>query len=236
MAAQKKIIAIKSENSVSNFHLPLNRPLQNYYLQEVKCGLTKIEQALAKMHNEPGDREFLVKIKGIAQSISDLAMVHGFEGVEKISGKLSSTIKHLLRAGSEFNKSLIAKVNMTVKAMQQVAEMESYIEKQMTVERIDRTVEINQKKVQNCAEKISQSIDDLIHDQSNSASDEDESHLDRIVTIPDSEIEKEPDLLFDICELDSVMNLTEDTPLSNSENSPADSFSSNDLHDIEVEG
>ncbi len=196
-------------NSSSNYLLPMVVNFQRLYLQEVMTELNNIEKTVSKIKIEKNNQEYLSRVRDRAQSISDLAMIHGFEGVEKISEKLYSTVKLLLVSSIDLNKSILSKIKMAVKVIKQVARMETDIEKQMTVEKISKAVERNQKKVQNCAVKFSKSIDDLMSNQPEVTLVNDAGYTSDTINIQKKDKKKDSKLVFDISEQESVLNLAD---------------------------
>lgn len=175
----------------------INRSLHNLYLRQVLSNLLRIERALAELKPSPNSQKCLLKIKEASRAIADLAMIHGFEGMETISRKLSSTIEYLLRSSMDLSFQVVYKVQVAIRTMRKVAEMEAFIERQMTVERIDRHVELNQEKVQDCAEKVTHSLNFLLNKQ---------------LEFPlETEAETNSQLLFDIREATSLMDLVDGT-------------------------
>jgi len=202
-------------NSTYNFCLPMDENIHGFYLQEVTGELDDIEKAVLKLEIENNSHKYLLQVRDKAHSIADLAMVYGFEGIEKISEKLFSTMKLLLSSRIDFNKSILAKINMAVNVMRQVVDLESYIERHMTVERITRKVERKQKKVQSCAEKFSKSFDSLMNKQLEIASNNATAPADEAVNIMEVD-EEYSNLWFDIAEQESVLSLTEQNQNSDS--------------------
>ena len=195
------------QTATSNFQLPLVGSLQNYYNQEVMAELAAIEQAVLKLQIDKDKLINLKQIRDTAHLLSDLAMIHGFEGVEKISEKLYSTMDHLLNSRIEFNQAMLTKLILAVNVIRQVEDMESIIESQMTVERIDRNVELKQRRVQNCAEQFSRSIDELMTEQ-----------------LELKFVNKTSELLFDIVEQESVLSLVDESQLEKDDDKTLDLF------------
>ncbi|MFQ5602528.1 MAG: hypothetical protein ACE5HS_04600 [bacterium] len=205
--------------TTSSFRLPHKKPLHQYYLHEILAGLKKIEHVMSISEAEVSNHHKLIAISKIAQSISELAMIHGFDGVEKIGHKLFSTLSVLRDSGGEFDETLREKVNLAVYVIRQVATMEAHIERQMNVERIDQTVERDQEKVQRCAEKFSESIEQLIHKQMKLPFKEK-------YDINKNENQK---LLFDIREMDSILNIPKKITLQQDRNGTLELFLPDDL-------
>ena len=69
-----------------NSHFKQTPPFQKSYVRKVMRGLKNIRIALAKVHDNPSDHDAAIEIRGIAGAISELAMIHGYHGVESIAG------------------------------------------------------------------------------------------------------------------------------------------------------
>ena len=167
--------------------------LGNVYLRQILVKLLWLEKTVARLRSVDDNRIYLKRVAEIARSIYDLASVHGFAGMEKIAHKLFVTFTALARSGSPTTFELVHKLGVAIETMRQVAEMESKIEQQMTVERVSRLAELNQERIQDCARRVTNTLDDLL----------DETHREHAKTDTTSEP------VFDIAEPDSVLHLSE---------------------------
>lgn len=176
------------------------RHLRGYFLQEVFKGLTMISEDLVKLKDGTETRQRLIRIKEMIASISDLSMVHGYEGVENISSKMSSILNQVISSGKTIDEHFVHKMEYALQILKQVVEMEDYIESQMTVERVSKHVERNLRKVQNWALNVSENLDFLQHKQLNIFSDK---------TLPGI-TKKDMAPIFDIAENDAVLDLVKE--------------------------
>ncbi|MFQ5641168.1 MAG: hypothetical protein ACE5IR_24585 [bacterium] len=165
-----------------------------------------IEKTIPRLSSKH-DRKYLFRIFVTTQALADLAMVHGLEGLEKISRKLCSVLNYLLMSRIELSPAIKDKIRIAAITMRQVTGMEALIERHMTVERVARHVQIEQDKVQACTEKISNSLDSLCQKQLELAFEQ--------------EIESDPRFFFDIRE-SSVLKLVEEREVANSESDHPD--------------
>ena len=167
--------------------------LQDTYSREILRGLTSIKRSLSKLKEDPGKKKELDKIRNAARTISDLAMIHGFEGVENIAEKIWSQINKATKL-KVVDKSLLAKIDAAANGIQRIAEMEKTIESQMNVERISKGVQLNQQKLESCTKQLSDNLDNLNHNQQEMEFD-------------DTNEIKPDELFFDINEIDSVIKI-----------------------------
>ncbi|MFQ5823774.1 MAG: hypothetical protein ACE5JB_06945 [bacterium] len=185
-------LKISSENSLPN--VILDRFTQDYYYQEVMQGLKKIESYLSKLQKEPGNREYVQQIRNIAEYVTDLAMIHGYEGVENIAEKIRSSSDLILCKSEELEKPFLSKIEFAVKAIRQVMELEEDIDYQLIFDEIDEKIALKQKEVRSCASRLSNYFE-----QSK---------------------QKNKHLFFDIREINTLMNLVEEPPRIKSGNKP----------------
>jgi len=184
--------------------LPLERSLQNFYLQEVYKGLKQIDQALSKLQGDASNLEGLQQIKNTVCSIADLAMIYGYEGVEKIAVKLFIAVQRL-EAEDRFHPAIVTKIQSAVMAIRDVTGMEAEIERQMSVERSNSRVELQEKKVQNCAEQVSRSFEELFEEPAPASNENERLEIHHGPTGEN----KQTELLFDINESDLVIRVTD---------------------------
>jgi len=160
--------------------------LQKPYVRRVMRGLKKIRIALVMVHDNPNNRDACVEIRNTAQSISELAMIHGCQGVESIALKIYTSFK---RSRIKSDPDFLYKIALAVKGIQRVVAMEGGIESKLTVETVTR-----------CREEVSKQISNL-----------DELSEERRQMV---ELESDANLLFDIKENDFINNIPS-VPISN---------------------
>ena len=107
--------------------------LQKPYVRKVMRGLKKIRIALARVHDNPNNRDACVEIRETAQSISELAMIHGYHGVESIARKMYTSFN---RSRIKSDPDFLYKIELAVKGIQRVVEMEGGIENKLTIEKV----------------------------------------------------------------------------------------------------
>lgn len=209
---------MKSNIKVSSSDPKSDSSLQCFYNQEVKRGLEHIGASLIKLKQEPGNRECLYQIKELAESISDLAMIHGYEGVETIAEKIRNSTDHELRGKNDLDKNFLTKIGLAVTAIRQVMEMEDYVENQITFEKFSEQIELSQKKVQRCVEKLSRNFEQLFPHQLELPFDSRTETDIEVNKIEENEKSENRNLLFDIREVDSILTLVEKSQLESVEN------------------
>lgn len=118
-----------------NSHFKQTQPFQKSYVRKVMRGLKNITIALAKMHDNPNDRDAAIEIRGIAEAISELAMIHGYHGVESIARKISTSFKcSRVKSDADF----LSKIELAIKGIHHVVAMEDGIESKLIIEKITR--------------------------------------------------------------------------------------------------
>lgn len=143
--------------------------------------LDKMSKALIRLKKGPNNRSDLAEIQVTARSISDLAMIYGFQGVESIARKIYTAIRqHSTKVAS--SPPFLSKIQAALRGIRDVVGMESSNESTMTVETIERETPPQPQTI----------LDNLSEDQR------------RVV-----EIENDAKLLFDIKESESLMNFEE---------------------------
>ena len=203
---------------------PTHRLSQEQYLTEVNLGVEKIEGILAAIKAEPKDDLNVVALRAAVQFIWDLAMIHGFEGVETISGKLCCTISHSRAAGTQLSPLLLSRVRGALVVIREVAELESTMEQHLTVDTVSQDARIHQNRIQDRTQEFSRTID-LLVDEDSSTFDDDQGEDERLGESLSIVTEEDvPNLMFDIAELDSVMTLTEDLDLPSSPDRESESL------------
>ncbi len=168
--------------------------LNRLYLRKVLLHLAVLEKTMKHLRQAEQSGPYLKRVGAIARAIRDLAMVHGFEGMENIAGKLASTFGVLASREMPLTPPMVDKLEMAIRTMRQVVRMEAKIEQHMTVERVRRVVEINQGRLQDCAERLSDCLTHLISPPE---------------TLPQrtAAAQQPSDPLFDICEPESILTL-----------------------------
>ncbi len=106
--------------------------MQKPYVRKVMRGLKKIRIALALVHDNPNNRDACIEIRNTAQSISELAMIHGYHGVESIARKIYTSFK---RSRIKSDPDFLYKIELAVKGIQRMAGMEGGIESKLKVTR-----------------------------------------------------------------------------------------------------
>jgi len=118
-----------------NSHFKQTQPFQKSYVRKVMRGLKNIRIALAKVHDNPNDRDAAIEIRGIAEAISELAMIHGYHGVESIARKISTSFKcSRVKSDADF----LSKIELAIKGIHHVVAMEDGIESKLIIEKITR--------------------------------------------------------------------------------------------------
>ncbi len=189
------------------FRLEVETRTQAFYLREIFKALRRLKALLEELKREPSRREYIQGIRQSAQSIRDLAMIHGFDGVEKIAGKIASTFARVLRSSVALEPQFVTRVESAVLAIKQIAEVEDTLESQMSIDRICRKIQFRQQKVQDCATKVAQNLDCIMNRQIEIVFEEPAS-LNLEAAIPDL-VHVAAGPIFEIKEFDSVLSLLE---------------------------
>lgn len=127
---QKRILQIRE-----------GRALENTYFVEIVKGLSRIQKSMHKLRAEPYQHLHIVDMQSAAQSVADLAMVHGYEGVESIARRMETALKALLRDKAEVEQSLFGMVERAVATIQRFANVEDKLESELTVEKVNEHLE-----------------------------------------------------------------------------------------------
>lgn len=200
--------------------------LQSYYLHETLHALRDLKLTLESIKKDkPGLSEMRVAL-ATSERIRDLAMIHGFDGVEKIGEKIVSTLRKLIAGGAKADDQFWANLESAVLAIKQVAEVEDTLERQMTVESIGRDMEWHRQKVQNCAAQLSDELD-------NSQGQQIELAFNNVtkVTLPGlndickGQLTVVDEPLFDISEFDNVLSIADKPIVITPRNQTLDLFS-----------
>jgi chemotaxis protein histidine kinase CheA len=177
-----------------NFH-SREVSLRSYFLREASVNLQKIGTAVAQWQLALENSDCLNEIKSITRALFDLAMIHGYDGVENMAQKLLRIVEHLVKSSAHYDADVAAKMNAAVQAIRQVVEMESGSESQMTVETVNRQVAAAEREVQNRTAQLAESFAPLLSFQKSP----------RVIAAPPSppifDI-REDAAIFDLAEID----------------------------------
>ncbi len=172
-----------------------NQPkLQHHYFQEAVKTLIRIKTHLQHLEKFPKNKNCYRQVFKEASAIADLAMIHGYEGVENIATKIARYFGKLIRDDKWVESEMVHQINQAINMIPKVAESEAELEEHMTIESISRDAEASLKDVRNIARSVT---DELTVLKSENPSTEHQK-----VTIVDKE-----KLEFDISEFDSVNQL-----------------------------
>ena len=181
--------------------------LQTHYSREIFRILTKIKQELTAFKNNPADTELLKQSHALIISITDLAMIHGYEGVEKIAGKLVTLFNNSISENKSSGQRFFTKVEAAINAIYQIAELEASAEDFMTIEYINRDAELSQTKIANCTTDLIEKFNDLDKKQLEIIFE------DEMKVFADSkhsyQTEHQKSLIFEIKEYDAILELTD---------------------------
>lgn len=225
---------------------------QNSLLEEIKSGMDQIEETIESMSSKSDNYLKILDLRKNSEWVTDLSMIHGFEGVQNISEKLNAAINHSIDAGEGLTQELLTKVRQAVAAMREVANLESNIEQHLTVENVTERAELDRIKVFDRTLEFSKSVTNL---QAANALDDFEDKVEAVepVVVDEAEPVDEPeteapnpdiqevhvaevaepvDLLFDITEAGSIMDLIEDPSVLAPEREALDMFGSDDDEQI----
>ena len=111
--------------------------LQFYFLREVLHTLLQIRCSLRSLSEDPSQRNHQKKIRRHLTGVRDLAMVHGFDGVEKIAGKLFANLEKALTDSKNFDAAFVSKLNEAVVTLERVVALEAEMEARMSIELIN---------------------------------------------------------------------------------------------------
>ncbi len=87
-----------------------------YYQSEIQHQVNRIRDLIHQMRKEPQNRPLLDEICQSSRSISDLAMVYGFEGVEVIADRIERAVEKL--AGKEASKEFLTRLEEATGAIE----------------------------------------------------------------------------------------------------------------------
>ena len=219
---------------------------QNSLLEEIKSSMNQIEETIESMSSESDNYLKILDLRKNSERVTDLSMIHGFEGVQNISEKLCAAINHSIDAGEGLTPKLLTKVRQAVAAMREVANLESDIEQHLTVENVTERAELDRIKVFDRTLEFSKSVTNL---QTANEPDDFEEGTEAVEPVvvdeteaeaPDPDVQEvrvvevaDPvDLLFDITEVDSIMDLIEEPSVLQPEREALDIFDSDDDEQI----
>ena len=169
-----------------------NQPtLQHHYFQEAVKTLIRIKTHLQHLEQYPQNKDCYRRIFEEATSIADLAMIHGYDGVENIAAKIACYFGNLIRENKWVESEMVHQINQAINMIPKVAESEAALEENLTIERISRDAEASQKEVRDIARSVTDELAVL--------NNETKCPAHQKVTVVDEE-----ELEFDIREFDSV--------------------------------
>lgn len=185
-------------------------PLYDYYYQEVLDGIERIENSLPKLDLEPNSREYLQQIEQSATDIADLAMIHGYEGVEAIAEKIISISYSLLDTEEDLDKSYCSKVEAATSAMRQVLSMEEDIESLSTLDKFHEQIELGHEKVLGYSETLPKSLNQFFKNQLELPFEDTNTPVIDVNKIAENNNHAKQDNEFDIREIEDLLTLKND--------------------------
>lgn len=133
--------------------------LQGYYLQQISASLQRLKTALRGLAENPDQWRKLARMHLLARKIADLAMIHGYEGVETIGEKIAHATHRALTSERPVDKHLITKMATAVRTMDEIVRMEENLEGEMTVERFNERIELGQRRIRSHTEHVAWHFD-----------------------------------------------------------------------------
>ncbi len=112
--------------------------LQVHYFREVLHALNLARKALRKLRERPADMGHRIVVHRQITNVRDLAMIHGFDGVERISTRLCNNLKEVMRRAETLQTPFIQKVDAAVVALQRVVILEGDSEARSSIQLINR--------------------------------------------------------------------------------------------------
>lgn len=183
------------------------QPLKSAYFQQVFCNLSTMKNSLEGLKKTPDNRELLIQFEEAACTIMDLAMIHGYEGVEKIASKIQVVFSKFIRSGSMISPEFTQKADIALYILRNITELEDSLERGMTVEKSSNAVEDTHDKVKHFTKKITNDFNFLKVKQlelfTNSS---DAGHTKPHIKLVDKEQDSP---FFDIKEPEIVIHLTD---------------------------
>jgi len=113
----------------------MRREGENVYFAELMRALHRMISARARLKSEPDKRAHLKTIIEFAAKIQDLAMVHGYEGVENVAARFCKQVEPVRRRAAtvEISDAAIAGIESGVLAIKEIAELEDSAESELVV-------------------------------------------------------------------------------------------------------
>jgi|GEM_PF-6084743 len=111
--------------------------LQVYFLREVLHALLQTRRSLSSLAEDPRNKNHLRDIRRLLTGVRDLAMVHGFDGIEQITGKLFTHLLQALSDSPHLDADFIATLDEAVIALERVVVLEDEIETRTSIELIN---------------------------------------------------------------------------------------------------
>lgn len=214
------------DNSTARAAISSEMLPHEYYRNQVVHELTRIESILTELKHDLQNKKLLTGVMRSAENVADLAMIHGYEGVESIAEKVRSSTHRLLEEDIELDDAFPAKTRIAVAAIYSILRMENDLEGHMTLDRFDEHIEIAQNRIRTATEKLSQNFDRLFRNQI-------ELPFEFLTRYGDDAERKfnanqeDHAELFDIREIDSLLNLDNGSQESMNGNSHAEETNGN---------
>lgn len=140
-------------------------PLRKAYFREIFRNLAAIKNGLNRMKRTAADGRAVMDIRRSVVAISDLAMIHGYEGVEKIATKIHGILKDEPASAAGMDVDFFTKVDSAVQILKEITELEDTLEREMTVERASELVESAHSKVKQYSSQITSGFAERRHKQ-----------------------------------------------------------------------
>ncbi len=168
-----------------------NQPkLQHHYFQEAVKTLIRIKDHLHHLEQYPKNKDCYRRVLKEATAIADLAMIHGYDGVENIAAKVARYFGNLIKEDKWVDTEMVQQINQAINMIPKVAESETELEENMTIERISRDAKASQKEVRDIALSVTNELAVLNKKSSN--------HELKVTVVDEEELE------FEISEFSSV--------------------------------
>ncbi|RMF61648.1 MAG: hypothetical protein D6743_13270 [Calditrichaeota bacterium] len=111
-------------------------PLRHTYFREMMRSLKKMKAALGAWQKRPEERTHPQAIAAAAREVADLAMIHGYEGVESIAEQLQQSLGRMNLSDDPERAGVFLKVESAIVAIRQIARIEDFLEGRLTVRRV----------------------------------------------------------------------------------------------------
>lgn len=115
-----------------------------YCFSEIYRALHRMSRALFKLRRSPARIEFAISILKMARKIRDLAMIHGYEGVENVACNFCRQFEAHSQAGSVVNDDGLAKIESWILSIKRMVAIEESEENNTTIETISSTLQREQ--------------------------------------------------------------------------------------------